>query len=68
MTCKVHRRYQAKRKPRVPCEDCWRQWFNAVEQRNFERNAPAMAKACGLDKESMDEWSRLHDDWINSPG
>jgi hypothetical protein len=26
-TCKDHRRYQGKRKPRLPCEQCWRIFF-----------------------------------------
>lgn len=25
--CTTHRRYQALRKPRVPCEMCWRMWI-----------------------------------------
>jgi len=29
MKCKRHPRYQAKRKPRLACEDCWRKWFAA---------------------------------------
>lgn len=28
--CKIHRRYQAKRKPRVACEQCWRMWFSVI--------------------------------------
>ena len=23
MICKLHPKYQGKRKPRVPCDDCW---------------------------------------------
>jgi len=26
-SCSKHRRYQAKRKPRVPCEACWRMYI-----------------------------------------
>ncbi len=25
--CKIHPRYQAKRKPRLACEACWSLWF-----------------------------------------
>lgn len=25
--CKEHPRYQVKRKPRLPCEKCWRMWI-----------------------------------------
>lgn len=25
--CKTHRRYQVKRKPRVPCVVCWTMWI-----------------------------------------
>jgi len=27
MSCPKHRRYQAKRKPRSLCEDCWGMWL-----------------------------------------
>lgn len=27
LKCKDHPRYQAKRKPRVACEMCWRMWI-----------------------------------------
>ena len=36
-----HRGYQAKRKPRVACEDCWRMWFAAEQQRQQQRTPVA---------------------------
>lgn len=26
--CKIHKRYEAKRKPQIPCEPCWRLWIS----------------------------------------
>lgn len=33
MKCKKHPKYQGKISPRVPCEDCWRVYFNNKDKK-----------------------------------
>ena len=67
MKCPTHPRYQAKRKPRLACEECWRKWFWEEKLRSMG-GLKGAAKSLGLDRESINEWSRSHDEWINSAG
>lgn len=39
-----HRNYQAKRKPRVACEACWRMWFDAEWLRARQREREEIAR------------------------
>lgn len=45
MKCKKHKRYQAKRPPRIPCEICWRAWIAAVDA---AKPKPARREAGGI--------------------
>jgi hypothetical protein len=65
--CPTHPRYKAIRKPRVACEACWAKWFWEEKLRSMGGHEGAL-KSIGLDKDSMAEWSRMNDEWINSPG
>lgn len=68
MTCPIHRRYQAKRKPRVLCEDCWRMWFEAEHQREWEASDACKRMKARDAFYAANPDARAFDDWINSPG
>lgn len=34
--CSKHPRYQAKRKPRADCVQCWHAWYAAENQRRYD--------------------------------
>lgn len=45
MSCRVHRRYQAKRPPRVPCAECWEQWLGRDQAlANLEARAAELVR------------------------
>lgn len=60
MNCKKHRRYQAKRQPRVACRECWKAFFKAEKERATLRRLASHY--------TMSDWSYADDDYFRNLG
>jgi hypothetical protein len=68
MKCPLHPRYQAKRKPRLACEECWLQWFEAKHERELAASPEWQAMLRREEYYAANPDARAFDEWINSPG